>query len=224
MSGLSEEHIIRQNKLRRAKKSGLNPYPARVDRSYYITQVLTQYKNLLDEEIVLVGRIKAIRLHGGSCFAHIEDGTEKIQIYLKRDELGSELYNQFKNIFDIGDFVEIKGTLFTTKRGEKSLLVNKFRLISKSLLPLPEKWHGLSDVEIRYRKRYLDLIANPEIKKIFKVRSLLIKTIRTFLNNEGFMEVETPILQPLPGGANARPFKTHHQALNTDLYLSLIHI
>jgi len=223
MSRLSEESAVRSEKLKKARNIGLNPYPARVKRTSTIKQALLDYDQLVIKKtaVTLVGRIRTIRLHGGSCFAHIEDGTSRIQIYLKKDQVTEKLFILFNDIFDIGDFIETTGTLFTTKKGEKTLLVNKFFLISKTLLPLPEKWHGLSDVEIRYRKRYLDLIANPEIKKIFKTRSLIIKTIRTFLDNAGFIEVETPTLQSLPGGANARPFTTHHHALKTDLYLRI---
>jgi lysyl-tRNA synthetase class 2 len=144
-----------------------------------------------------------------------------LQLSFKKNILGDKHYNFFKNLIDLGDFIRVKGTLFTTKVGEKTLEVQSLKLLAKSLLPLPEKWHGLSDVEIRYRKRYLDLIANPEVRVIFKKRSLIIKTIREFLDKEGFIEVETPILQPIPGGAAARPFVTHHNALDIDLYLRI---
>lgn len=223
MPHVSEEYANRLHKMTDAQKAGIQVYPARVDRSQTIEQVLGEFEDLAKKEkpVILVGRIRAIRLHGGSCFAHIEDGTGKMQIYLKLDEVGNNAYEQFNAIFDIGDFIEATGSLFITKRGEKTLLLKKYRLISKALQPLPEKWHGLSDVEIRYRQRYLDLIANPEVGEIFKKRAAIIRTIRKVLDDDGFLEVETPILQAIPGGANAEPFVTHHHALNTDLYLRI---
>jgi lysyl-tRNA synthetase, class II len=223
MANFSEEYANRLHKLTDAQKAGVKPYPAQVNRTHTIEQVLAEFDSLIknDKLITLVGRIRAIRLHGGSCFAHLEDGSGKMQIYLKLDEVGDKTYEQFKAIFDIGDFIETSGSLFTTKRGEKTLLVKKLRLISKTLQPLPEKWHGLSDIEIRYRQRYLDLIANPEVSEIFKKRAAIVKTIRKVLDEKGFLEVETPILQHIPGGANAEPFVTHHHALNIDLYLRI---
>lgn len=223
MPHVSEEYANRLHKLTDAQKAGVLPYPARVDRTNTIEQVLAEFDDLIKKgkPVILVGRIRTIRLHGGSCFAHIEDGSGKMQIYLKLDEVGDKAYEQFNAIFDIGDFIEATGSLFITKRGERTLLVKKYRMISKSLSPLPEKWHGLSDVEIRYRKRYLDLIANPEVGEIFKKRAAIVRTIRKVLDDDGFLEVETPILQQIPGGANAEPFVTHHHALNTDLYLRI---
>jgi len=223
MGRLEEEQKIRLDKLNKIQKSGRNPFPARTKRSHEIQQVIIDFGQIQKSglAITLAGRIRTIRLHGGSCFCHIEDGSGKFQIYLKKDKIGEKLYNEYKSDIDIGDFIEITGSLFTTKRGEKTLLATNFILLSKSLLPLPEKWHGLTDTEIRYRKRYLDLISNEQIKKIFKKRSALIKSIRTILDNEGFIEVDTPILQSIPGGANAKPFKTHHNTLNTDLYLRI---
>ncbi|GAI02668.1 unnamed protein product, partial [marine sediment metagenome] len=152
---------------------------------------------------------------------HIEDGTGKIQAYFKENRLGARSYRFFLNNFDIGDFIETRGTLFKTKTGEKTIEASDFKMLAKSLLPLPEKWHGLKDVEERYRKRYLDLIFNPEVKRKFEIRSKVIKTIREFMENEEFLEVETPILQPIYGGATARPFKTHLNALDLDLYLRI---
>lgn len=223
MSRLSEEYSSRKSKLETAKQLNINPYPARVERSKTIHQALGGFDRLSKEEepITIVGRLKTIRLHGGSCFCHIDDGTEQFQLYFKKDIVGEDQYNQLKNLIDIGDFIQASGTLFNTKKGEKTLLIKSYKLIAKSLLPLPEKWHGLSDVEIRYRKRYLDLITNKEVKEIFRKRALILQTIRGFFESEGFIEVETPVLQPIPGGANAKPFITHHQALSTDLYLRI---
>jgi lysyl-tRNA synthetase class 2 len=216
---------IRLEKLRKIVKKGINPYPSQAKKTHTCQEAVLNFKKLAKEEkvITLAGRLKSIRLHGGSCFCHLEDGSGKIQIYLKKDILSNVKYdyNFFKELIDIGDFIQATGTLFETKKGEKTLLVKEFKLLAKSLLPLPEKWHGLQDIEIRYRKRYLDLISNPKVKEIFQTRSLIIKTLRELLDKQGFLEVETPVLQPTPGGATARPFKTHHQALDIDLYLRI---
>jgi lysyl-tRNA synthetase class 2 len=173
------------------------------------------------KEIVLAGRIKSLRSQGVLCFFDINDGTAKLQAFLKKEAIGEKSYELFLNIFDIGDFVEVKGTLFETKRGEKTIEVSNYKMLGKSLLPLPDKWYGLQDQEERFRKRYLDLICNPEVKKTFELRSKIIKTIREFLDKEGFLEVETPILQPIYGGAKAKPFKTHLNALDMDLFLRI---
>ena len=209
----------RVEKLKRILGAGINPYPAKVTRTHTCQEAVDDFK--LEKEMTLVGRIRAIRGHGGSTFVHIEDGFGKIQTYFKKDELGDKEYKFFQDNFDIGDFIEVKGTLFLTKKQEKTLLAKDFRILTKSLLPLPEKWHGIKDVEERFRKRYLDLIMNKETRKIFKKRSGIIKKIRNFLNKDKFIEVETPILQSLYGGASARPFKTHLNALDIDLYLRI---
>ncbi|MDP2683848.1 MAG: lysine--tRNA ligase [bacterium] len=223
MSRLEEERQNRLKKLNDLIESGINPYPASSKRSHTIHQVIGNIKNFLDskKDLILVGRIISLRLHGKSTFLNIEDGTGSLQIFVKKDEVGSNDYELFKNNFDLGDFINVSGKLFTTKKGETTLLVNNISILSKALLPLPEKWHGLTDVEIRYRKRYLDLIANKEVNDIFRKRSVIIKTIRDFMDQEGALEVETPVLQLIPGGANARPFITHHNALDTDFYLRI---
>ncbi len=221
MTRLEDQKKARLDKLTQIMRAKKNPYPATTKRTHRAKDVISRFDQLVkeDEKITLSGRITSMRLHGGSSFFHIDDGSEKIQIYFKKDLLGKDQYNFLKENIDLGDFIEAQGKLFQTKKGEKTLEVEKYKLLAKSLLPLPEKWHGLSDVEIRYRKRYLDLMANPYVKSAFIKRSKIIKTIRDFLDNNDFIEVETPTLQQIPGGATARPFKTYHQVLKTDLYL-----
>ncbi len=168
----------------------------------------------------VAGRILAMRKFGKASFLHIQDESGKIQVYVKKDLVGEETYAQFKK-WDIGDIVGFKGKLFKTKTGELTILADSIKLITKSLRPLPEKWHGLTDVEIRYRQRYVDLIVNPEVRDTFRKRIEIIRLLREFLSNRGFLEVETPMMQAVPGGATAKPFKTHHKALDMDLYLRI---
>ena len=223
MSIIKQIKKERLKKLENIKKAGINPYPVKANRTITCNKAVKEFDKLSKDkkELVLAGRLRTIREHGGSTFAHLEDGSGKLQIYLKKDELGNKKYDFFRKNFDIGDFIEAKGKLFLTKKGEKTLLVEDYRILSKSLAPLPEKWHGLKDVEERFRKRYLDLIMNKETRKIFKKRSEINSKKRNFLNDNDFIEVETPILQSLYGGASARPFKTHLNALNIDLYLRI---
>lgn len=223
MSSIQSIKKNRIKKLENIQKQGINPYPARVNRTHTCEEAIDQFEKLAKEkrELFLAGRLMAIRGHGGSAFAHIEDGSSKFQVYFKKDEIGDKEFSFFQDNFDIGDFIEVKGALFLTKKGEKTLLVKDCRILVKSLLSLPEKWHGLKDVEERFRKRYLDLIMNKETREIFKKRSEIINNIRNFLNENKFIEVETPILQSLYGGASARPFKTHLNALDIDLYLRI---
>ena len=221
MSNIDEIKKERLRKLENIKKSGINPYPRKSKRTHSCKQAIEDFKKLSssNQEIFLTGRLRAIRGHGGSVFVHIEDASSKLQAYFKKDELGEERYKFFHDNVDIGDFIEIKGVLFLTKKGEKTLLAKDYCILSKSLSPLPEKWHGIKDVEERFRKRYLDLIMNEGTKDIFKKRSEIMKKIREFLDDNDFTEVETPILQSLYGGASAKPFKTHLNALDMDLYL-----
>jgi len=217
---------LRENRLRKLetiRKAGFLAYPGKPKRTHTIAEALKDFAKLASsgKELFLVGRIRTQRVHGGSTFLHLEDGSGPIQAYFKKDRLGEKSYKFFLDNFDIGDFIEVRGVLFETKKGEKTIEVSDYKMLAKSLRPLPEKWHGLRDVEERFRKRYLDLIFNPEIKRKFEIRSEIIKEIRGFLEKEGFLEVETPILQPIYGGARARPFKTHLNALDIDLYLRI---
>ena len=212
---------FRLKKLENLKKAGINCYPAKVLRTHTNKEAVDNFNKLKNKKITLVGRIRSIREHGGSTFCHIEDGTAQIQIYFKKDKIGNKNYKLFLENTDIGDFVEVGGKLFKTQKGEKTLEVSNWRIISKSLLPLPDKWYGFEDIEERFRKRYLDLILNREIKEKFIKRSEIIRKIRRFLEGNGFLEVETPVLQTLAGGAKARPFKTRLNALSMDLYLSI---
>jgi lysyl-tRNA synthetase class 2 len=220
---MSDEYVIRLEKLNKIKEARINPYPSTVERGHEIKDILDHFDGWMEKgkELKIAGRIRSIRLHGGAAFVDLDDGTAKIQIHLKKDVVGSSKFDFFEKFVDTADFITVKGKLFKTKRGENTLEAKDFSLISKTLLPLPEKWHGLSDIETRFRKRYLDLIANPRVKEIFQTRSRIVKTLRDFLAKDGFVEVETPMLQPIPGGANARPFVTHHNALDTDFYLRI---
>jgi len=220
---IDELRKIRLKKLEAIKKNLISPYPGETKRTHKITEALKDFSQLSrsKKELILVGRVRSLREHGKATFLHLEDGTGKIQAYFREDRIGERGYKFFLDNFDIGDFIEVRGVLFKTKRGEKTIEASDFKILAKSLLPLPEKWHGLTDIEERFRKRYLDLIFNPEIKKKFEIRSKIIKEIREFLDSEGFLEVETPILQPIYGGAKAKPFKTHLNALDLDLYLRI---
>ena len=212
----------RLKKLEHLKKAGINPFPLKIVRDFSLAEIIKNFSKLSRRKkpLFLAGRILAIRSHGGSAFCDFTDGSEKFQALFKKDVL-RETFFLFEETIDIGDFLELKGNLFLTKKKEKTIQVLSWRIISKSLRPLPEKWHGLQDIEERFRKRYLDILMNDEIKDKFFLRSRIISEIRFFLNQEGFIEVETPILHPLVGGAAAEPFVTHHNALDKDLYLRI---
>lgn len=210
----------RLKKLESYEAAGRNPYPATVRRNFLIGEVVKKFPKLLKgkNKLALVGRLRAWREHGGIAFGDLEDASGKIQLSFNRDALGPE-YERAGAVLDIGDFLEVSGMPLKTKRGEPTVAVSSWRIIAKSLRPLPEKWHGLKDVEERFRRRYLDLLMNEEVRKRFRTRTAIVREVRSTLDTDGFEEVETPVLQAIPGGALARPFQTRHNALNVDLYL-----
>jgi lysyl-tRNA synthetase class 2 len=215
----------RKKKIESLKAMGVRLYPTGYRCDLTISEAIARFGHMDSETLQntkdsfrLAGRIMALRDFGKACFIHIKDRTGRIQAYVRKDKVGEDKYRVFK-LLDLGDFIGLKGSFFRTKTDELTLLAEDVRLLSKSMRPLPEKWHGLSDVETRYRQRYLDLIANEEVKKVFVLRSRIIQSIREFFINRDFLEVETPMMQPIPGGATARPFKTFHNALGMPLYL-----
>jgi len=214
-------------KLQRLRSVGIDPYPARSRRTHTAAQALAFYRDHptpqgdSGPQVTVAGRLVLLRPMGKATFGHVEDGSGRIQIYLKVDSIGSERYELFRETVDLGDFLQITGYLFQTRTGEITIHVEDYTILAKALMPPPEKWHGLRDVETRYRQRYLDLMANTNVRRIFLVRSKVVSAMRRFLDARGFIEVETPVLQPIYGGAAARPFITHHNALDQDFYLRI---
>lgn len=223
MASLEEIRTERLKKLELLKEKGMLPYPIATKRSLSVASALSTFTKLSrdNKKITLAGRVMAIRGQGALVFFNIQDGEAMIQGLLKRDDMDEGLFPLFQDAVDIGDFIECTGTLFMTKRKERTIEVKEWKMLSKSLRPLPDKWHGLQDVEERFRKRYLDLLMSEEVRARFKLRSKIITEIRSILNDADYMEVETPLLQSLAGGALAEPFKTHHNALDIDLNLRI---
>ncbi len=223
MSSIDEIRNTRIKKLEILKGKGVNPYPAESNRELSISEALSLFENLEKSGEIkwLAGRIMSLRGQGAIIFLTITDGTGSFQVLLKKDSLGEEKLNFFNEVVDIGDFIEAQGTFFTTKRGEKTLEAKDWRMLSKTLLPLPEKWHGLQDMEERFRKRYLDILMDPEIKELLVQKIKFWDTARTFMKEHGFLEVDTPSLEVTTGGAEARPFQTHHNDFDIDVYLRI---
>jgi lysyl-tRNA synthetase class 2 len=212
---LEEIRQIRLDKMAKLKEMGIDPYGGKFETTARINEILSNFEE--EKHVVAAGRLIALRSHGKVMFGDIQDQTGKMQIFVKIEVVGPELVKAL----DIGDMVGVEGTLFTTKTGQQSIRVQKITVMAKSLMTLPEKWHGLKDVDLRYRQRYVDLIANPDVRDVFIKRSRITSLIRNFLDGKGFLEVETPILQTMPGGARGRPFKSMHNAYDMDVYMRI---
>ena len=224
---LKEIINFRMQKLERLREAGVDPFPHNFKPTNYSNEIKDQFKVLENNDVIVAGRIMAMRKMGKASFFHIEDSDGRIQVYIKKDEVGDSLYNIFK-LLDIGDFIGVNGFVFKTKTKEISVHAKSITVLAKSIRPLPivkekdgETFDSFEDKEQRYRNRHLDLIVNPEVKEVFRKRTIITSALRSYLDNEGFLEVETPVLQPLYGGANARPFKTHHNTLDQTLYLRI---
>jgi len=224
---LKEIINFRMQKLERLREDGVDPFPHNFKPTNYSNEIKDQFKVLENKDVIVAGRIMAMRKMGKASFFHIEDSDGRIQVYIKKDEVGDSLYNIFK-LLDIGDFIGVNGFVFKTKTKEISVHAKSITVLAKSIRPLPivkekdgETFDSFEDKEQRYRNRHLDLIVNPEVKEVFRKRTIITSALRSYLDNEGFLEVETPVLQPLYGGANARPFKTHHNTLDQTLYLRI---
>ena len=231
MASLEEIRDARLKKLQILRDAGLDGYPAETDRNFEISKVVEDFEKLEKEkkEITIAGRVMALRLQGVIGFVDLFDGTgvgentvSKLQIFLKKgDSLSEKKFDLFVETVDIGDFIEATGTLFVTKRNEKTLQISDWKMLTKSLRPLPEKWHGLQDLDERYRKRYLDLLLNNELRELIFKKSKFWETVRGFFKERGFLEVETPTLESTTGGAEARPFKTHHNDFDIDMFMRI---
>jgi len=220
---LNDLQKTRLGKLERLREAGVDPYPPRAERSHTTRAVLDAFDALVDsqESLSVAGRIVLRRPSGGSAFANLADGSGRIQIFLSKRDVGAEQFKLFVDTTDLGDIVGVEGSAFRTRTGEPTIFVRRWQMLSKALNPLPEKWEGLKDVEQRLRQRYVDLAVNEETRETFRIRAAVISTMRRLLDERGFLEVETPTLQPIYGGAAARPFKTHHNQLHQDLYLRI---
>ena len=220
-SQFDSEHVrVRMQKLEALRAGGVDPFGARFERTHLSTEIIDDFSNLDGSVVKIAGRLMAMRSHGKATFADILDLSGRIQVYARVDSLGEDAYGLLTSL-DIGDIIGVVGKVFRTRRGEISVEIDEFTLLCKALRPLPEKWQGLVDVDLRYRHRYLDLIVNPDVRRVFLQRTAVIKAAREFLDSRGYIEVETSSLHSIPGGASARPFITHHNALDIDLYMRI---